>query len=105
MAASDAPRFWATWVARLRSDCEDLLVALVVRAQLEAVLARHLERDLEDVDRVEAQAVAVQRRRRHDVGRGDFEVQGFDQQHGQFVFEWRLLRSVAVGGKGGLGGR
>ncbi len=41
---------------------EDLQVVLVVRTQLEAVALRHDERDLEDVDRVEAQTFTVKRR-------------------------------------------
>ena len=40
---------------------EDLLVAFVVRTQLEAIAPRDFERDFEDVDGVKAQTFAVQR--------------------------------------------
>ena len=45
-----------------RQRREDAHVVLVVGAQLEAVALRDDERDLEDVDRVEAEAFAVERR-------------------------------------------
>jgi hypothetical protein len=45
-----------------RQRFEDAHVVLVVGAHLEAVALRDDERDLEDVDRVEAEALAVERR-------------------------------------------
>jgi hypothetical protein len=45
-----------------RQRAEDAHVVFVVGAELEAVALRDDERDLEDVDRVEAQALAVERR-------------------------------------------
>ncbi len=80
---------------------EDLLVALVVRAQLEAVLARDLERDLEDVDRIEPQSFTVQRRRRRDLGGCDLEIQRLHQKHGQLVLQSGLFGCIAKGGNGG----
>ena len=73
---------------------EDPHVVLVVGAQLEAVALRDDERDLEDVDRVEAEAFAVELRGRHDVGRCHLEIERFDQQHGQLVLERRLFGGV-----------
>ena len=66
---------------------EDLLVALVVGAQLESVLAGNLEGHLEDVDRIETEAFAVQRRVGQDFRRGNFQIERFDQEDGQFILE------------------
>ena len=66
---------------------EDLLVALVVRTQLEAVLARDLERHFEDVDRIESETFPIEWRRWRDVGRRDFQIERFDQEDGQFILE------------------
>ena len=68
---------------------EDLLVVLVVGAQLEAITLRHLQRQLEDVDRVEAQALAVQRRRRVDLRRRQLQVERLHDHAGQFALERR----------------
>jgi hypothetical protein len=63
-----------------RQRPEDAHVVLVVGAELEAVALRDDERDLEDVDRVEAEAFAVEGRLGIDrVGR-DLEVERFDQK-------------------------
>jgi len=66
---------------------EDLLVALVVGAQLESVLAGNLEGHLEDVDRIETEAFTVQRRGGQDLGRSNFQIERFDQEDGQFILE------------------
>ena len=59
---------------------EDLVVVLVVRTQLEAVAVRDLEGDFEDVDRVEAEAVAEQRRGGVDLGRRGLKVERVDEK-------------------------
>ena len=61
---------------------EDQVVVLVVRAQLEAVAARHFQRQFQDVDRVQPQAFAVQLGGRVDLGRYHLEVEGLHQQFG-----------------------
>jgi hypothetical protein len=59
---------------------EDPLVRLVVGAQLHAVGLPDRERDLEHVDRVEAEPLAVQRRIRVDRVRGDLKVHRLDDE-------------------------
>src|SRR5688572_29765693 len=48
--------------AQAAQRAEDLHIVLVVRAELHAVRFRDGERQLEDVDRIEAEPIAVQRR-------------------------------------------
>ena len=74
-------------VGQARQRVEDAHVVLVVGAQLEAVALRDDERDLEDVDRIEAEAFAVERRLGVDRFRGDVEVEGFDQQRGDLALQ------------------
>jgi hypothetical protein len=81
---------------------KNLLVAFVVRTQLETVAARNFERHFEDVDRVESQSFAVQRVGRHDGLGCNFEVQRVHEQHGQLFFNGRLFGGIAGGGNGGL---
>src|SRR6187455_1777506 len=70
-----------------RQRFEDAYVVLVVGTHLKAVALRDDERDLEDVDRVEAEALAVERRLRVDRFRGDVEVQGLDQERGDLALQ------------------
>ena len=85
-----------------RQRLEDAHVVLVVGAHLEAVALRDDERDLEDVDRIEAEAFAVERRLGIDRFRGDVEVQGLDQQRGDLALQGRCGRkSFGLEGAGG----
>ena len=52
-----------------------MFILFAVRAKLDAVLLRNDQGDLEDVDRIETQTLAVKRRIGGDLGRGDIEVQ------------------------------
>ena len=70
-----------------RQRLEDAHVVLVVGAQLEAIALRDDERDLEDVDRVEAEAFAVERRLGIDRLGSDVEVQRLDQKRGDFALQ------------------
>lgn len=57
-----------------------MFILFAVRAQLDAVLLRNDQSDLEDVDRIETQTLAVKRRIGRDLGRGDIEVQRLDDE-------------------------
>src|SRR5256885_12606950 len=59
------------------------LVLLAVGAQLHAVAFGHHERDLQDVDRVQAQALAEEWLRRIDVRGRHVQVQRLDDQAGR----------------------
>ena len=63
---------------------EDADVVLVVRTQLEAVALGDDQRQFEDVDRIEAEAFAEQRRVGVDVAGGDVEIERADDQFGDF---------------------
>src|SRR6187551_993190 len=82
-----------------RQRFEDAHVVLVVGAHLEAVSLRDDERDLEDVDRVEAEALAVQRRLGIDRFGGDVEVQGLDQERGDLALQGGVGESHSGAGK------
>src|SRR5687768_6666480 len=69
---------------------EYLHVLLVVFLEPEAVALRDDEGDLEDVDRVEAEAFLVERRLRVDLGRRDLEVEGRDDQAGDLPDQGRI---------------
>ena len=75
---------------------EDAHVVFVVGAELEAVALRDDERHFEDVDRVEAEAFAVERRFGIDrVGRG-LEVERFDQNRRDLALQIGLYESLWV---------
>ena len=57
-----------------------MFILFAVRAQLDAVVLRNDQGDLEDVDRIETQTLAVKRGVGSDLGRGDIEVQCLDDQ-------------------------
>src|SRR5688572_15462793 len=59
---------------------EDLLVVAVVRAQLDPVGPGNRQRDLQDVDRVQPEALLVERSLGIDVGRARLEVERGDDQ-------------------------
>ena len=52
-----------------------MFILFAIRAKLDAVLLRNDQGDLEDVDRIETQTLAVKWRIGGDLGRGDIEVQ------------------------------
>src|SRR5688500_20385786 len=86
---------------------EYLHVLLVAFLELEAVALRDDEGDLEDVDRVEAEAFLVERRFRVDLGGGDLEVERRDDQAGDLPHQGGIdLRSEErrVGKEGGARG-
>src|SRR5690606_7150578 len=96
-SAPSGPGRWPAWrgsgavgfdVRRERPQRgEDAPVLLVVRAQLEAVALADRQRELERVDRVQAKAGVEQRRLGVDGGGIDVvEVQGLDQEFGEFAF-------------------
>src|SRR5687768_6929721 len=71
---------------------EDAVVVGIVRAQLETVLLRNRDRHLQDVDRIEPEAlVAVERGLGVDVARRHLEVQDLDQHLRELALEGRLL--------------
>src|SRR5436190_19123172 len=70
-----------------RQRFEDANVVLVVGAHLKAIALRDDERDLEDVDRVEAEAFAIERRLRVDRLRGGVEVQCLDEERGDLALQ------------------
>src|ERR1700704_1466178 len=74
-------------VGELAQRAEDTLVLLAVGAQLNAGLLGYDQRDFQDVDRVQAQTLAVQRLVRLDVGGRDLQVQGLDDEAGDFAHE------------------
>src|ERR1700730_16941668 len=69
-------------------EAEDTLVLLAVGAQLNAVLLGYHQRDFQDVDRVQAQTLAVQRLVRLDVGGRDLQVQGLHDEAGDLAHEY-----------------
>src|SRR5512145_2114257 len=69
---------------------EDPPVRLVVGAQLHAVRLPDRERDLEHVNRVEAEALAVERRLRVDRVRGDLQVHRLDDEACDLGFKLSL---------------
>src|ERR1700704_898296 len=83
-------------VGELAQRAEDALVLLAVGAQLHAVLLGYDQRDFQDVDRVQSQALAVQGRVRSDVGGRDIQVQGLDDEAGD------LAQYGSAGRGGGL---
>src|SRR5690606_25499655 len=76
---------------------EDAAVFLAVRAQLEAVALAHGQRQLQRVDRIQAQAGVEQRRLGIDGARIDLvEIQGLDQEFGEFTFGGGLAGHAAA---------
>src|SRR5260370_36136529 len=69
-------------VGELAQRAEDVLVLLAVGAQLHAVLLGYDQCDFQDVDRVQAQALAVQGRVRIDVGGRPGPGDGRDDEAG-----------------------
>ena len=57
-----------------------MFILFAIRAKLDAVLLRNDQGDLEDIDRVETQPLAVKWRLGSDLGSGDIEVQGLDDE-------------------------
>src|SRR5499426_3850081 len=72
---------------------EDLVVVGVVRPKLDAVRLGDRERHLEDVDRVETEALAVERR----VGLDLLEVQGHDDQPRELELVGSKLARIGLG--------
>src|SRR5438045_9203271 len=66
---------------------ECLLVLFAIGPQLHAVLLGDDERDLQDVYRIETEALAVQRSIRVDIRRCDLQVQRLDDQIRDLAFE------------------
>src|SRR3982074_2079026 len=75
-------------VGELAQRAKDPLVLLAVGAQLNAVLLGYDQRDFQNVDRVQAQTLAVQRLVRLDVGGGDLPVPGLDREGGAPPHGW-----------------
>jgi len=70
---------------------EDAQIVLVVRAQLEAVAFGNLERQLQRVDRIQAEAGLEQRSLRLDVrGRDAFEIERGHDEFGKLALAGRL---------------
>jgi len=57
-----------------------VFILFAVRAQLDPVLLGNDESDLEDIDRVQPQALSIEGRKRIYLGRGDVEIQSLDNQ-------------------------
>src|ERR1700738_2216757 len=70
-------------VGELVQRAEDTLVLLAVGAQLNAVLLGHDQRDFQDVDRIQAQTLAVQRLVRLGVGGGGPPASGLRRWGGR----------------------
>jgi hypothetical protein len=73
-------------------------VVLVVGAQLKAVLLGNGQGHFENVNRIQAQTVAVQRRVRVDVGSGHVEVERRDHELGHFGKQGGIGDGVCGGG-------
>src|SRR5262249_7337551 len=67
-------------LAEAAERAEDLDIVVVIRAQLKTVSLRHGQRDLQNIDGIEAQAVAVERRVRTDIVSGQIKIEGADDQ-------------------------
>src|SRR5487761_2193071 len=80
---------------------EDADVVLIVGAQLEAVALRNNQRHLENVDRIEAEAFAVQRRLRIDRFGSDLQVEGLNEERGNLTLQiglnWTHRRAETCG--------
>src|SRR6187399_488786 len=88
-----------------RQRFEDAHVVLVVGAHLEAIALRDDERDLEDVDRVEAEALAVERRLRVDRFGSDVQIQRFDEERGDLALQGGMGERHSGAGKAGKNNR
>ena len=74
---------------RLASDVK-MDVVLIVGPQLEAVTLRHDQRDFENVDRIQAEALAVQRGLRIDRFGSDVEVEGLDEKRRNLALQFGM---------------
>ena len=57
-----------------------MFILFAIRSKLDAVLLRNDQGDLQDVDRIQTQTLAVKRRFGSDLGRGHIEVQCLDDE-------------------------
>src|SRR5580658_794049 len=71
---------------------EDVLVLLAVGAQLYPVLLGDHQGDLEDIDRVQSQALTIEGLVRVDLGGCDVEIQGLDNEAGDLTGECSGVR-------------
>src|SRR5579863_5863193 len=64
-----------------------MFILFAVRAQLDSILLRNHERDLEDVDRIETETFAVERRIGGDLSSSHIEVQSLDDEIRDFSLQ------------------
>ena len=57
-----------------------MFILFAIRSKLDAILLRNDQGDLQDVDRIQTQTLAVKRRLRGDLGRGHIEVQSLHDE-------------------------